>query len=64
MTLPALHDLVDPDVVLGNFLVLEFDDNNLAVLPGDLKRFAVFKDLESVVFVDDGQGGSHGRVSG
>jgi hypothetical protein len=59
MTLPSFHDLVDPDVVLGNFSVLEFNDNNLAVLPGDLERFAVFKDLESVVFVDDGQGWSH-----
>ncbi len=64
MTLPALHDLVDPDVVLGNFSVLKFHENNLAVLSLDLKRFAVLKDFESVVFVDDGQGGSHGRVSG
>ena len=64
MTLPPFHDLVDPDVVLGNFSVLKFNDDNLAVLSGDLKWFAVFKDLESVVFVDDGQGGSHGRVSG
>jgi len=59
MTLPALHDLEDPDVFLGNESVLEFHDNNLAVLSLDLKRFAVLKDLESVVFVNDGQGGSH-----
>ena len=59
MTLPAFHDLKHPDVFLSNESVLEFNDNNLAVLSLDLKRFAVLKDLESVVFVNDGQGGSH-----
>jgi len=58
-TLPALHDLVDPDVFLSNESVLELHDDNLAVLSLDLKRFAVFKDSESVVFVNDGQGWSH-----
>jgi hypothetical protein len=59
MTLPSFHDLKHPDVVLGNFSVLEFNDNNLAVLPRDLEWLAVFKDLEAVVFVNDGQVGSH-----
>jgi hypothetical protein len=51
--------LVDPDVVFGNPLVLKFHDNNFAVVPGDLDWLSVFKDLEAVVFVNDGQGGAH-----